>query len=117
MKASRMLFSALVLCFLLPGGGCDRGREEKALAGEYEAKIVRNGESTTVAMLLRPDRKGEWTLDYDNVSFTWEKRNQEIWLHTKSGGVIVGKLENGDIVFRLPGGGLYRFRYAGESLP
>jgi hypothetical protein len=117
MKTSRILFSALALCCLLTGGGCDRGRDEKALAGKYEAQIVRNGKPTAVAMVLRPDRKGEWNVEYDNAPFTWEKRNREIWLHTKTGGVIVGKLENGEIVFRLPGASLYRFRYKSESQP
>jgi hypothetical protein len=56
-----------------------------------------------VQLDLKQDGKGEWTTDIDAVPVQWEVRGGEVWLHTKTGGVIKGTLSGGTLVFDLPG--------------
>ena len=57
-----------------------------------------------------PNGQGSWSIEEDNVSFKWEIRENEIWLHTKSGGVIVGKIVGETIEINLPAAGEYYFK-------
>ncbi len=54
--------------------------------------------------------QGSWSIEEDNASFKWEIRENEIWLHTKSGGLIVGRIVGEAIVINLPGVGEYYFK-------
>ena len=93
-KALALFFLAVILA------GCDKGID---IAGEYEAR--KHG----ATLNLMPDHRGEWATQEDNVSFRWEKKNHQVWLHTKGGGVLVGKIQEDGIVVKLPGGSTYHF--------
>jgi hypothetical protein len=97
----------MVLAFSLPlTTGCEeRGR----LSGRYVADIDENRLSPTISLELMDNGQGSWSTEEDNVSFKWEIRENEIWLHTKSGGVIVGKIVGETIEINLPGVGEYYF--------
>jgi hypothetical protein len=84
--------------------------EDKAsLAGRYVASGYKNQDSPTISLELKADGKGSWSIEEDNVSFKWELKQTEIWLHTESGGIIRGKITGEIIEINLPGVGEYYF--------
>ncbi|MFP5211988.1 MAG: hypothetical protein ACLGPL_01275 [Acidobacteriota bacterium] len=81
---------------------------ENSLAGRYEAVDVSTG--SKLHLLLGSDGKGRWSLAREETLFTWEKKGDEVWLHSKTGGVLIGKIdEGGALYFNLPGIGEFRF--------
>lgn len=77
------------------------------LEGKYQSSA---GSELFVLMELKPSGQGTWETDMDMVSFRWKQRGQEIWLHTRTGGVIVGDIENSDhLRMEIPGIGLITF--------
>jgi len=44
-----------------------------------------------------------WRVPEDEVSFRWDIKDSEIWLSTKSGGIIIGKIDGDVIEMQLPG--------------
>jgi len=78
------------------------------LAGTYVALDPRDGDK--VSLQLKEDGKGSWKMHHEDFTFTWEDRGGEIWLHSKSGGVIAGVIRDDlSIQFTLPGVGSFRF--------
>ena len=99
----RALPLVLVLALaLLSATGC--GRSPAGLAGTYTA-----GDGQ-VRMELKDTGKGVLSTAEDDISFTWEKRDAEIWLQTRAGGVVVCALEpDGSLTMDMPGVGRLRF--------
>ena len=102
----RFLMMVLVFSLLLAMSCQDRGR----LSGRYAAGGDENQDSLTISLELMANGQGSWSIEEDNVSFKWELRKGEIWLHTKSGGVIVGKIVGETIKITLPALGEYDFK-------
>jgi hypothetical protein len=44
-----------------------------------------------------------WRVPDHEVSFRWDIKGSEIWLSTKSGGIIIGKIHGDTIEITLPG--------------
>ena len=88
------------ICILILSG-CEKNFE---LAGNYEDP------EHEITLSLMPDHRGEWATLEDNVSFRWERRKNQIWLHTKAGGVLVGNIRAHELVFKVPGSGIYHFQ-------
>jgi len=84
----------------------DRG----SLSGKYVAHSKKDQILPAVSLELKGNGEGTWATEEDNVSFKWEVRGSEIWLLTKSGGVIVGKIVDSTIEVSLPGLNVYYFR-------
>jgi len=84
--------------------GCSQGHEAP---GTWTAK---DGDSL-VHLTLNQDGKGVWATEDDEVPLTWEVKKGEVWLHTKSGGVLPARIGE-DAVMRvdLPGVGTLEFR-------
>lgn len=79
------------------------------LAGQYEA-IIPFDQDSVVTLILKADGKGSWNMA-EAVPFQWEARGGKVWLHTKSGGLIVGMLtETRTIEINLPGVGVLMFK-------
>jgi hypothetical protein len=97
----------LLLTFL--SLSCQPGRDP---AGKYRA--ADSGSSGQAIQLeLKSDGKGSWKMGADEVSFTWEDRGAEVWLHLKVGGVLRGNIgTDGSISISLPGAGNLRFQRA-----
>lgn len=80
--------------------GCTGDREQYAgkyfYGHELELELGENG-------------TGSWSTLEDNVSFRWEIREKQIWLHTKAGGLITGKINKNSIEINLPGVGIHSF--------
>lgn len=99
------LIQVLVIIALVCG--CS-GRQEK-LVGKYTAVNSGPAGSVTAGLELLADGKGFWSIDTDNAAFRWDLHRNKIRLHTKSGGVIEGTIEDNAIQFVLPGMGKIRF--------
>jgi len=79
------------------------------VTGEYVAELDGN-QGQKISLQLEPGGQGSWTTDDDRISFGWESHAGEIRLHTKTGGVIEGRLLHGDIEFTIPGAGRVVFK-------
>ncbi len=56
---------------------------------------------------LQPNGQGTWETDFDVVPFRWKQRGGEIWLHTRTGGVITGDIvESTRLKVDIPGVGV-----------
>ncbi len=73
-----------------------------AHVGTYiaQVKALHHHETT---LELKETGVGAWRVGDDEVAFSWYVKGNELRLNTKSGGVIVGSLENGVIHVTLPG--------------
>lgn len=84
-------------------------QEPRQLAGQYGAANAA-GRDSQVILTLKGDGKGSWKAHQEEVTFQWELKPKEVWLHSKSGGVIVGKVrEDASIDISLPGVGDFHF--------
>lgn len=91
---------ALIVCLFLAAVSCDRGRD---ISGKYKA-AESPGSIAQSQLVLKADGKGTWKVDREETQFTWEQKGDEVLLHSKTGGVIVGKLApNDSIEISLPG--------------
>ena len=105
MRLNRLV---VLIPFLLILASCQDSHE---LAGAYQARDAAT--SSTFQLVLGPDGKGHWTVSREEISFSWEKRGDEVWLHSRTGGVIVGKVGKDDCIdVALPGVGKFRFEKA-----
>ena len=53
-----------------------------------------------------------WRMPNHEVSFRWNIKGSEIWLSTKSGGIIIGKIHGDTITITLPGANKMSFKKA-----
>ena len=98
----------VLILFLSAFASCRYGHE---LVGTYHAEDPSTG--STLQMVLSPDGKGHWIVTRENIPFTWEHRGGEVWLHSRTGGVIVGKIGKDDCIdVVLPDIGKFRFEKA-----
>lgn len=103
-RAVFLLLPALVLLF-----ACG---EEVQPKGVYHAQ----GSAAAVSLELREGGKGIWVTEEEEVAFNWEVRDQELWLHTPAGGLIVGRFTpQGTLRIDLPGVGLLLFAHHGSD--
>jgi hypothetical protein len=93
----RVLFCLLLF---IAAAGCGPGTEH---VGTYIAEIKdcpHRGETT---LELKETGTGVWKVGEDEVTFSWHVKGNELRLHTRNGGVIVGSLDNRIIHVSLPG--------------
>jgi ABC-type amino acid transport substrate-binding protein len=77
-----------------------------AIEGTYTA----SSDTGEVVLVLKDAGKGTWSTEDDDIAFTWDKRGKSIWIHTKAGGVLSGKVTpDGTILLSLPGVGDFTF--------
>ncbi|MHC1744450.1 MAG: hypothetical protein AB9873_15670 [Syntrophobacteraceae bacterium] len=96
----------LAVLSLLPCG-C---QPEKPLAGTYRSPQASDG-APPAELKLEADGKGVWRVGKETVSFKWESRGPEIWLHTKTGGVVRGTVESDhSLDIQVPGVGPFHFK-------
>lgn len=70
------------------------------VAGKYTAQSP----ETEVVLTLNENGRGIWSTDTDEITFKWSlQKKGQIWLHTKEGGVIQGKIVEDQIKLTLPG--------------
>lgn len=78
-RLTPVLAAALLLLALASCGG------DPALPGRYAGQSPLG----PVTLELREGGKGSWSTPDEDIAVTWERRGGEVWLHTKTGGVII----------------------------
>ncbi|MBW1917359.1 MAG: hypothetical protein JRI57_04980 [Deltaproteobacteria bacterium] len=86
MRVYRILWLALAVLFICGALGC---KSRTPYTGKYVAE-VKKPSPKQIFLELKADGEGSWTIESQEVSFRWEVKNGDIWLHTKGGGVIIG---------------------------
>ena len=111
MRATGLRMAVLVLLGLM-AGGCGSG---SVWEGRYEGRKP-DGSGGMVVLLLQPEGKGQWTAEQENTPLRWEERSGALWLHLKTGGVLVARPIPSESAFTLeiPGIGTYRLHKAGS---
>jgi len=110
-RATSSLFMKVLIFSLLLTLSCEK---ESRLAGKYATVNDMTQRTAVVNLELMANGQGAWSIEEDNVSFKWETRGEEIWLHTKSGGVIVGTINGDTLTVNLPVVGVHRFNKVKE---
>jgi hypothetical protein len=103
---SGVVFLVLVLPFLL--WQCD---QHEKIMGKYHAVDVSSHGRLTATLELHANGKGLWSIETDNADFRWDLKRNKIRLHTQSGGIIEGIVDNGTIQIALPGMGVISFKH------
>lgn len=103
MRESCRLLAALLALVLMVGACESRSQWE----GRYASQAGRDP-AVTVTLTIHGDGKGQWTADQENTPLRWEERGGALWLHLKTGGVMVAQTKPGDksLTIELPGIGL-----------
>lgn len=100
LRAARMLLVALTLL-----AGCDSA--SSGLDGKYTAQ---GQDGKPMTLLLKTDFTGSWETATDAVALRWEVKDDELWLHAKSGGLLRGRIDGRILHVALPGEGEFTFR-------
>ena len=79
---------------------------------KHMGTYISEGKSDLPAMSieLREDGKGQWKKGFEKFSFTWGMKGEELRLHLRDGGVLVGHVRKGELKISLPGEGEIIFR-------
>ncbi len=96
---SYILASALLILLVPFLSSC---RQKDIYEGIYKAQEEPSKYSASQLELME---KGQavWRVPDDEVSFRWDIKDSEIWLSTKSGGIIIGEIHGDTITITLPG--------------
>jgi hypothetical protein len=74
-----------------------------AFVGSYSGLGEGPQQYAQAEIKLKEDGYGLWRVADEEVSFRWDCRGNEIRLHTKEGGVIIGEIKGGNLKITLPG--------------
>ncbi len=96
----RLLRPALALCMLMFMSSC---LQEDIYEGVYKAEGGKSQKYCNSQIELMEKGEAVWRVPDDEVSFRWAIKDEEIWLSTKSGGIIIGKIHENTIHVKLPG--------------
>ena len=95
----KMIYSLVCLVLMLTFA-C--AREEKFI-GTYKSTEKNPPEFSDVLVELKEGGKGIRTGRGEYITFEWETKGNEIRIHTKGGGIIIGKMRHGVLEVSLPG--------------
>ncbi len=107
MKGFSSVLLITSLCSLLLVMSCESNTR---FAGKYASEDDGNQNVPKVNLELASNGHGIWAIEEDNVSFRWEVRDNKILIHTKSGGVIIGKINGNTVEISLPGMNVHRLK-------
>jgi hypothetical protein len=108
MRRCYRLLAGLLLAGLL--GSCGSG-------SSWEGKYVgQTGQEPSVAvtLTLQSGGKGQWTADLESTPLRWEERRGALWMHLKTGGLMVAQPVSAEkaLSVELPGIGMLLLRKA-----
>ena len=78
--------------------------------GIYKAQQDETAKYSRNQLELMEKGQAVWRLSDAEVSFRWDIKDSEIWLSTKSGGIIIGKIHGDIIQITLPGANKMSFK-------
>lgn len=107
MKRKTQRFIAMMLVCLMVWS-CDPGPE---WAGKYVA-MDDSGTADAVALVLEPGGKGQWIAHQESTPLQWEERGGDVWLHFKTGGVVIARPHSADrgLAVEIPGAASFILR-------
>ena len=82
--------------------------------GIYKALETETSKHAGSQLELMEKGQAVWRVPDDEVSFRWDIKDSEIWLSTKSGGIIIGKIHGDTIEITLPGAKTMSFKKASD---
>ena len=77
--------------------------QEDIYEGVYKAKGGKSEKYCNSQIELKEKGVAVWRVPDDEVTFRWNIKDNEIWLSTKSGGIIIGRIQDNTIQIKLPG--------------
>lgn len=95
----------LIVCLVFMLASCS-GQPD--MAGKYQ-DVSHDASHSPSVIELRDNKEGTWETEIDLINFRWSVRDDEIWLHTKTGGVIIGQITDEGFKIELPDVGTYVF--------
>ena len=103
MRKPYRLLAGLLLSVLMVGACESRSQWE----GKYVGQAGQDP-AVAVTLMLQGGGKGQWTADQENTPLRWEERSGALWLHLKTGGVMVAQPKPAEKVLSIefPGIGL-----------
>jgi len=83
--------------------------------GRYAGQLGQ-GPAGSVTLVLQAGGKGHWTAEQESTPLRWEERSGALWLHLKTGGVMVARPVPGQqaLTLELPGVGSITLRNAAQ---
>lgn len=100
LRTTQILLMALMLL-----AGCETTSSN--LEGKY---VAERQDGKAVTLTLKPGFTGEWETSTDAVTVRWEVKDEEIWLHAKSGGLLRGRIDGHTLHVELPGEEVFVFK-------
>lgn len=100
-KSKNIGIVILVFSFVLILSPACENREK--YAGLYQAQLEDLHQGRETAIELKENGQGVWRIVDDEASFNWTVSGDEIRLHTKDGGVIIGTIKEAEMEIILPG--------------
>ena len=94
------LMPAIICLILLFVFSC---LQEDIYEGLYKAKGGKSEKYCNSQIELKEKGVAVWRVPDDEVTFRWNIKENEIWLSTKSGGIIIGRIQDNTIQIKLPG--------------
>ncbi len=113
LKNTNPLLPAFVCLLLIFAFSCE---QKERYEGVYKARGGEAANNSDTQIELKENGLGVWRTIDDEVSFRWDVKDSEIWLHTKSGGIIIGKIQDDTIEITLPGSRIMSFKKSSEEL-
>jgi len=95
-----LLRQSFAFCMLLFISSCF---QEDIYEGVYKAEGGKSQKYCNSQIELMEKGVAVWRVPDDEVPFRWDIKDEEIWLSTKSGGIIIGKIQENTIHVKLPG--------------
>ena len=90
--AAALLLLALAAC----------SSNEHALIGRYAGETPHG----PISLELKDTGKGTWATPDEDITVAWELRGGEVWLHTRSGGVVICTVQpDRSLTAKVPGVG------------
>ena len=96
---TRRLIGPILVCLTI--WSCDTG---PGWTGKYVAVHSSDG-AAAVALILETGGKGQWIIDQEITLLQWEERSGALWLHFKTGGVVIARPNSTqqELTVELPG--------------
>jgi hypothetical protein len=106
-----MICLFVLLVFLLSCESKDK------YVGVYQAQATSSAKQDVTILELKANGDGLWRVSsrkvtgaFAEVPFTWHIKRGDLRVHTRTGGVIVGKIDNDTIQITLPGSRALTFK-------